>query len=732
MKIILANLPWNSFLKTGVRAGSRWPHLKGPTEKDYLPFPFFLAYAASLLKKHGFDVVLIDAIAEEMSYGRFLKFMRSAKPDLLVCETSTVTLNYDLKLLAKIDKGVPIALCGPDVNIRKSSFLKKYEFIKYVLVGEYEFTLLDLATHLKEGSNLSEVPGLIYCDLKDIIVNPMRSLIDLDRLPWPLRKELPMNRYNDTPGDMPIPSVQMYASRGCPYKCKFCLWPQVMYHGNRYRTRDVVDVVDEMEYLVKEMHFKSIYFDDDTFNIGKERMLKLCDEIKKRQLNTPWAIMARADLMNEELLKEMRNAGLFAVKYGVESATQEHLDSIDKNMNIKKTEEIIRLTKKLGIRTHLTFTFGLPGETKESIQKTIDLALRLDPVTIQFSLATPFPGTVFYKEMKEKGAIISENWSEYDGNYKSVVASDNITKKELECAIKSAYKQWATHCLKKSQLKKIGYYRLMVKSFKKHGFFITLFKIIKNMAQHIVIFLNEKIWHRNAMDENVKGAGLSIGRLKLFFHADTLDLYWEGMKLTKGSGFSSLFHSRNASLRQLDREPWNFEKIDEKEIVLTRGSDNLALSETWKIKVIDEKQIDWDVDVRLKKNIESLAGKITLILTGRYKTWVDSWGEGRLFPIANYEKVDLRNPNTDFIGFRGRKKLKGQLPTFFLDLSRNPDGCSPSIGNARSALGARVLEVHGAILDDGGKHVSSERKLFSVRIKIVEEDFKKRKLSKKK
>lgn len=732
MKIILANLPWNSFLKTGVRAGSRWPHLKGPTEKDYLPFPFFLAYAASLLKKHGFDVILIDAIAEEMSYGHFLRLMRSAKPDLLICETSTVTLNYDLKLLAKIDKNVPIALCGPDVNMREPLFLKNYEFIKYVLVGEYEFTLLDLATHLKEGGNLNEVPGLIYRDLKDIKVNPMRSLVDLDKLPWPLRKELPMNRYNDTPGDMPIPSVQMYASRGCPYKCKFCLWPQVMYHGNRYRTRDVVDVADEMEYLVKEMHFKSIYFDDDTFNIGKERMLKLCDEIKERKLNIPWAIMARADLMNEEILKEMRDAGLFAVKYGVESATQEHLDFIDKDMNIKKTEEIIRLTKKLGIRTHLTFTFGLPGETRESIQKTIDLALKLDPVTIQFSLATPFPGTVFYKEMKERGSIISENWSEYDGNYKSVVASDSITRKELECAIKSAYKQWAAHCLKKNQLKKVGYYRLMVKSFKKYGFFITLFKIARNMAQYIGMFLNEKIWRRNAMEEKIKVAGLRIGRLTLLFHSDSLDLYWDGMKLTKGSGFLSSFHSRDVSLGQLYKEPWNFEKIDEKEMLLTRGSDHLAMSETWKIKVIDEKQIDWDVDVRLKKNIENLAGKIMLILTGRYKTWVDSWGEGRLFPIANYETVDLRNPNTDFIGFRGRRKLKGQLPTFFLDLSRNPDSCSPSIRNAKSILGARVLEVHGAILNDSGKHVSSEHNLFSVRIKIVEEDFKKRKFSKKK
>ncbi len=168
-----------------------------------------------------------------------------------------------------------------------------------------------------------------------------------------------------------------------------------MYNGTIYRVRNVADVVNEMEYLVKEMGFKSVYFDDDTFNIGKERMLKICDEIKRRKLNIPWAIMARADIMDEEILMNMKEAGLYAVKYGVESASQELLDAINKCMNIKKTERMIKFTKMLGIKTHLTFTFGLPGETKDTISGTVDFALRSDPTTIQFSIVTPFPGTRF-------------------------------------------------------------------------------------------------------------------------------------------------------------------------------------------------------------------------------------------------------------------------------------------------------------------------------------------------
>jgi radical SAM superfamily enzyme YgiQ (UPF0313 family) len=634
-----------------------------------------------------------------------------------------------LAKLAKISPTVKIALSGPDINIRQPEFLAKHTFIKYVFDGEYEFTLLDLVTSLKEGKDLKNIPGLIYRKSGKIMINPVRLLADLDKLPWPLRQGLPMDRYNDTPGDMPIPSAQIYASRGCPYRCKFCLWPQVMYHGNRYRTRNVKDVVDEMEYLVKEMHFKSIYFDDDTFNVGKERMLKLSQEIKSRKLNTPWAIMARADLMDQEILREMKDAGLFAVKYGVESASQEQLDRIDKNMDLRKTEEIIRLTKRLGIKTHLTFTFGLPGETKESIRNTIAMALRLDPVTVQFSIATPFPGTVFYNELKEKGQIVSQDWSEYDGNFKSVVASDQITGKDLELAIKSAYRQWSRHCARRNPFKRAGYLQLVLKSLKKYGFWLTVVKIGAHLLNYGIRFFKEKILYKYVLAQKIKERGLKVGRLLLLFEQGGLTIYWDGLRLTKGAGFSSEF---STSLRSIKRPlPWSLEKVNETEMLLFRQEDDLGLEETWKIKVVDEKQIDWEVEVLLKNKIEDLAAKVQLLLTSRYRVWVDSWGEGRLYPVNDHRRINLRNPQTDFIGLRGRKKIKGQLPTFFLDLSKNRGQYTPAIRNARSVLGARVLEVASDLSNGASPQAFRPHNLFSARIKIVEEVFNKRKAARK-
>jgi len=252
--------------------------------------------------------------------------------------------------------------------------------------------------------------------------------------------------------------------------------------------RNPADVVDEMEFLVRKKGFKSVYFDDDTFNIGRERMLKICNEIKKRRLNAPWAIMARADLMDKELLDEMKSAGLYAVKYGVESAVQKLVDNANKDLDLKKTEEVIRYTNKIGIKTHLTFMFGLPGETHKTIQKTIDFALRMDPESVQFSITTPFPGTSYYKELDKKGMLVSKKWSDYDGNFKSVVKTPKLSEKELENAVRKAYNAWAEH--RQKRVKNNNSLIVLKKCLNEHGPKYTAKKVVSKILRKNKI--NEK------------------------------------------------------------------------------------------------------------------------------------------------------------------------------------------------------------------------------------------------
>ncbi|GEM_PF-406291 len=458
LKFLLANMPWQRGQLSGVRAGSRWPHLKHGQERDYLPFPFFLAYATSLLQKNGKKAILIDAIAEGLTGQGFLDKVSNMDINYLVTETSVPSFSYDLDLLRQVsERGVSIVLCGPNTQMYQPQFLKDTPFIDFVLCGEYEATLLELADHLESGGELSGVRGLMFRKDGRIIKNADRELLDVNSLPWPHRETLPMERYLDAPGAMPTPSAQMVASRGCPFGCGFCLWPQVMYGGRHYRPRAVKDVIDEMEYLVKEKGFRSIYFDDDTFNIGKSRMLEFCDEIIKRRLEkTPWAIMARPDLMDEDILSAFKKAGLWAIKYGVESGVQELVNNIGKDMDLKKSSEMIRLTQKLGIRTHLTFTFGLPGETRDTIERTIRFARSLSPFSVQFSITTPFPGTSYYSALEKEGRIISKDLSDYDGHGKSVMRLASLAPGELEKAKRRAYDSWAWHLRLKKMLSYIN------------------------------------------------------------------------------------------------------------------------------------------------------------------------------------------------------------------------------------------------------------------------------------
>lgn len=449
LKVLLANFPWQKEGKWGVRAGSRWPHIKDRSENNYLPFPFFLAYAASLLRKNDIEANLIDAIAEAISEDEFLENLSRLNFDILVTETSVPSFYYDMEILKKISSmGIPVVLCGPHSEIYKPEFLAKNGYVDFVLFGEYEFTLLELIKAISQGKkDLSCIKGLIWKDDRgNAIKNSSREPFELDSLPWPYRDSLPMQRYWDLPGDIPHPSVQMVASRGCPFGCDFCLWPQVFFGGRTYRARDVNGVVDEMEYLVREKGFKSVYFDDDTFNIGKGRMIRLSEEIIRRHLHKiPWAIMAKADLMDEEILNKMKEAGLYAVKYGVESASQELVDRCGKILDLKRTERIIEYTKSLGIKVHLTFSFGLSGETKETIKSTIDYCLRLDPHSVQFSIITPFPGTALFEELDKDGRILTKNFSMYDGHYSCVFQPDNLSSADLEEAKQCAYRTWADY-----------------------------------------------------------------------------------------------------------------------------------------------------------------------------------------------------------------------------------------------------------------------------------------------
>lgn len=468
MRVFFGNSPWSRPGYYGVRAGSRWPHF----EREgtwYMPFPFHMAYASATLKRAGYETIQVDGCAERITDDAFLARLVAFQPKVVVLEISTTSLNVDRAMVESIraiaGRDVTIVWCGAHSwQAGEPDVLTSDPQVDYFLRGEYEFTLLELVEAIRDGKAVSGIPGLLYRDsLGKTIINPQRKLLkDIGDYPWPDRDSLPMDRYYEAVGFLPGPNLQMWASRGCPFKCDFCIWPQFMYGGRNYRVRNERDIVAEVKHAADRYGMKSFYFDDDTFNIGKDRIAGYAQAFKEQQLDLPWGAMSRADTFDRKTLEIMVGSGLRFIKYGVESGDQGLVDAMEKNLDLKRVREAVKWAKDLGVAVHLTFSFGHPGETWETARKTIDFALELAPDSLQMSLMQPFPGTGLYDKVVEKNLLVIKDLSKFDGYSTTPIRTETLSPGDLEQILREANRRWARHQMwsrvRQEPLQKIVYH----------------------------------------------------------------------------------------------------------------------------------------------------------------------------------------------------------------------------------------------------------------------------------
>lgn len=450
MRVFLGNGPWYKRDWYGVRAGSRWPHYEHCSER-YMPFPFFLAYATAVLEQSGYTCSLVDAIAERIDFPEFYRRIRAFRPDVVVLEVSTPSWDTDVATIRRIREELPqvkLVCVGLHTELNQPETFGAYPEIDYAVYGEYDYVLRDLVQAIDSGTSPSAIPGVVYRQGEQVIANPKGgNVADLDALPWPARHHLPMFSYHDLPGGIPAPSLQMWASRGCPFRCIFCVWPQVMYADHSYRTRDPKLFMDEVEAVVHQYGFNSFYVDDDTFNIQDRRIIRICEEkMSRRSIRyLPWAAMCRADTSKPVVFEHMAASGCRAVKFGVESANQAVVEASGKSLNLAKVEAAVKKCRELGINIHLTFTFGLPGETWETVRETIAFARRMSPDSLQYSINTPFPGSKYYRMLEEEGTLLTHDWSKYDGYNNAVVRTAEMSGEEIVAAHRLAMQEWERH-----------------------------------------------------------------------------------------------------------------------------------------------------------------------------------------------------------------------------------------------------------------------------------------------
>jgi len=462
-KILLLNPPCRIKVsgnreKYFVRAGSRWPFSvtkKREETLEYLPFPFYLAYTAALLEQNNFEVEALDSIALNQTEGEFLKTVSRLKPKIILFETSTPTIKKDLLLAKKLkDDFQPIiCLAGAHATHFPEKILKKHKSVDCIFLREYEMNFLNFCLALRHKKGLQDLLGIAYRDKGQIIIREGELIDPLDQLPMPAWHLFPSKEIGDPTLYWDAfcqfkPAVQLHSSRGCPFRCNFCLWNQVMYQNGKYRTFSPKRIVDEMVYVKNKYGVREVYFDDDTFTGNKRQVLNLCDEILRRGLKINWSVMGDAMITDKRMLLKMARAGCIGMKFGVESGNQKILREIGKPINFKRIKSVAKLCAKLHIKTHATFTLGIWSETKKTMAETMDLAKNLDVDTVQFSINTPFPGTRFYAAAKKRGLLNFNSWEDFDGSASSVVNFENISQKEIEDMYSCASSLWLKHKLK--------------------------------------------------------------------------------------------------------------------------------------------------------------------------------------------------------------------------------------------------------------------------------------------
>ncbi len=396
----------------GVRAGSRWPWTN-EYPLTALHYPFIMGYAASLLKSNGFTVNIIDAVAaEEYSYSKFVNNVKREHAEIVVIECSTPTIDIDLWMAKEISAFTKVALAGPHLTTNAKEIQDLNPFITYLLKGEYILSSLEMARTLR--------PGIYESDI----------VTDLDSIPYPFRDYILATSYFDPTMPTVKPQLQIYGSKGCPFKCTFCMWPHAMYHG-KIALRKPEKIAEEIRHCVSKYGYKSIFFDDDTFNLGTERISKLCDELEK--IGLPWTMMGRLDCSPDWLYDKMIDSGCVGMRFGIETFNLDILKNIKKGIeriDFKKTLEHLSDSYP-NLYLHVTMMKNLPGQTEEIHSKDMQilnsLGFSINNIyrSYQLSSCAPFPGTKMYDDLvKEKGEIL-QDFRGYDGGQDTLMAELN-------------------------------------------------------------------------------------------------------------------------------------------------------------------------------------------------------------------------------------------------------------------------------------------------------------------
>ena len=437
MKVVLVNPPMNFDIALGKAKN---------VGKYTVMIPHGLASIAAVLRENGIECIIIDAYAENLTIDSIIKRIKQYKPVAvgMTGVTPVIPIAHEIaKSIKEVDKSIKIILGGPHPSTLPKETLGDSN-IDFIVRGEGEYAFLNLLHTIESNSDVSKVDGVSYrCDGRVIDNKLPKYIRDLDTLPMPSYELLPMDLYTAPPQwSIASPSFQLVASRGCPYSCSFCcvgMGKQVRYKSGR-------KVCDEIEYLVERYNCKQIVFVDTTFPFSTKHCEDVCSEIIRRKLHKKivWFTSTRVDIVNQKMLDMMYTSGCRLITYGIESGNQHILDMAHKNITLEQAREAVKMAHKAKINITASYVFGLPGETPDTINDTINFAKELGTFYAQFNVIVPYPGTEVYNYAEKNGLLRNRDWNNYVSitsmtNLEPPFIAEGLTKEELLSLQQKAY-----------------------------------------------------------------------------------------------------------------------------------------------------------------------------------------------------------------------------------------------------------------------------------------------------
>jgi anaerobic magnesium-protoporphyrin IX monomethyl ester cyclase len=406
MKVLLINPPYTAEDRYGKDLGKFGP----------LNEPLGLAYLAACLERGGHEVSILDAPALDLSSVDICRKMQERPPEVVGVTMLTPMYNRSIEVVRAVKTAYPqitVVVGGPHPTIIPRGTLIDNEEIDYVVIGEGEIVFLNLINAIDKGSNTEEIPGIGYRKNGTVIINqPPEMVRNLDDLPIPARHLLPMHAYHMTRSRTRSEhAFTVSVARGCPFNCAFCC----RIFGRKVRHHSVERIITEIGTLVNEFDAREINLEADTLTLNKHFVTSLCNELIRSGLSRKisWTCESRIDTVNEDILRNMKEAGCWQISYGVETGSQRLLDLIHKDITLDHIERTFAITKRLGISIRAFYMLGIPTETREESLKTISFAKKLDARWSQFTVCTPFPGTELYDLALREGGLQSQSWADY-------------------------------------------------------------------------------------------------------------------------------------------------------------------------------------------------------------------------------------------------------------------------------------------------------------------------------